>query len=225
MRKLLIVGADARAGKTLVGCALGFALHARAMKVGVMKPVELGCAEGSGPLEPADAIGLACTAACDLPLDLIAPYRYRSRALSIPAAADEDRSPAPDLARIADSFAQIVSQSDVVLVEAPGGLAEPLNSNADVSDLATRCGLEIVLVVPNRRGCVNATLLTLAYAASRGLEVAGYIVNDAEPADGRDSAATAAMLERVAAARCLGAIRHREPMGLAIVEALFATPH
>ncbi|MGH7865350.1 MAG: ATP-dependent dethiobiotin synthetase BioD, partial [Candidatus Binataceae bacterium] len=122
MRKLLIVGADARAGKTLVGCALGFALHARAMKVGVMKPVEMGCAERGGELEPADAIGLARTAACNLPLELIAPYRYRSRALSIPAAADEDGTPAPDLARIADSFAEIEAQSDLVLVEAPAGL-------------------------------------------------------------------------------------------------------
>ncbi len=220
VRTLLIVGADARGGKTLVGCALGFALHARGMKVGVMMPVELGCAERGGVLEPADALGLARTSACDLPLGLIAPYRYRSRALSIPAAADDDASPAPDFTRIVEAFARIKAQSDAVIVEAPGGLADPLNSTCDVSDLAMRCGLELIVVVANRPGCVNATLLTLAYAASRRLEVAGYIVNDAEPAGERDAVATAAMLTRVTSARCLGAIRYREPMGLAIVDTL-----
>jgi dethiobiotin synthetase len=91
-----------------------------------------------------------------------------------------------------------------------------------VSEVAARCGLEVVVVVANRPGCINATLLTLAYAAGRHLRVAGYIVNDAEPSDERDAAATAALLSRLSTARGLGSIRHREPMSLAIVEALLA---
>ena len=72
-RGLLITGTGVAVGKTLIGCALAFAAHARGMRVGVMKPIETGCREIAGILEPADARGLAYAAACDLPMELICP--------------------------------------------------------------------------------------------------------------------------------------------------------
>ena len=39
-RGFLITGTGARVGKTTVGCALGFAMRARGIRVGVMKPVD-----------------------------------------------------------------------------------------------------------------------------------------------------------------------------------------
>jgi dethiobiotin synthetase len=39
-RRFVIAGTGARVGKTTVGCALGFAMRARGMRVGVMKPVD-----------------------------------------------------------------------------------------------------------------------------------------------------------------------------------------
>jgi dethiobiotin synthetase len=74
-RGLLITGTDAGVGKTLIGCALAFAAHARGMRVGVMKPIETGCREVAGILGSADVRGLAYAAACDLPIELICPYR------------------------------------------------------------------------------------------------------------------------------------------------------
>jgi len=44
----LISGTAPRAGKTMVGCALAFASKVRAMRVGVMKPVQTGCVERDG---------------------------------------------------------------------------------------------------------------------------------------------------------------------------------
>src|SRR5712692_3033907 len=96
-RRFLVIGTDARVGKTTIGCALGFAFKARGMRVGVMKPVEIGCAERDGELYPADAHSLALAAACAFPLDSICPFRYRLH-LS-PAAAAEIESIHPiDLA-------------------------------------------------------------------------------------------------------------------------------
>src|ERR1700687_5979092 len=95
-RGLFIAGTEVGVGKTLIGCALAFAAHARGMRVGVMKPIETGCREVAGFLEPADARGLAYLAACDLPIELICPYRYRS-SLAPAAAADHERVAPPDL--------------------------------------------------------------------------------------------------------------------------------
>ena len=44
--RLLITGTDTGVGKTMVGCALAFALKVRGLRVGVMKPAETGCAAG-----------------------------------------------------------------------------------------------------------------------------------------------------------------------------------
>ena len=77
-RGLFIAGTEPGSGKTLIGCALAFAAHSRGMRVGVMKPIETGCREVDGVLEPADARGLSYAAASDLPMELICPYRYRS---------------------------------------------------------------------------------------------------------------------------------------------------
>src|SRR5271168_1155654 len=99
-RGIFITGTDEAVGKTLIGCALAFAAHARGLRVGVMKPIDTGRREISGILESDDARGLGYAAACDLPIDLICPYRYRSP-LPPPAAAEADNVAPPDLLEVA----------------------------------------------------------------------------------------------------------------------------
>jgi dethiobiotin synthetase len=91
-KRFLITGTGAGVGKTTVGCALGFALRARGMRVGIMKPAD--------SLESKDAEALAIAVGSDLPMDLICPYRYSSA----PAPAD-----APDLAHISRCFDKIAA--------------------------------------------------------------------------------------------------------------------
>src|ERR1700692_3516152 len=110
-RSFLITGTGPRVGKTTIGCALGFAMRARGLRVGVMKPVDT--------LESKDAQALALAVGSTMPMDLICPYRYSSP----PASAD-----APDLEHIEKCFNEIAAQSDVILVES--------SSTLDFADLA-----------------------------------------------------------------------------------------
>ena len=71
-----ITGTDTGVGKTFVTAALARALSARGARVGVMKPVESGCAVVSGRLRPKDAIAIQKAANSDAPLDIINPYRF-----------------------------------------------------------------------------------------------------------------------------------------------------
>ncbi len=191
-KRFLITGTAAGVGKTTVGCALGFALRARGMRVGVMKPAD--------SLESKDAEALAIAVGSDLPMDLICPYRYGSA----PAPAD-----ASDLAHIARCFDEIAAQNDVVLVESA--------STIDFADLATMLGLEVIVVVGNRPGCVDAAVRTLERCESRELKVAGYILSDCDPSA---TDANEASLNRIVGAPYLGRVRHREPLARAIVEKL-----
>jgi dethiobiotin synthetase len=213
---ILITGTDTGVGKTMVGCALAFAMKVRGLRVGIMKPAETGCREDAGQLVPADAVALRASASAIHPLELICPYRYRTP-LAPAAAAQAESSPLPDPAQIISLFHRIAADSDVVLVEGAGGIAVPLTWEFNYADLAAALGLKLILVVANRLGCLNASVLALDYAARRSLQVAGYILNDAEP-DGSAAARTnAESLKRLTRVPALGPVRHKEPLPLEVV--------
>jgi dethiobiotin synthetase len=208
-RRFLITGTDKGVGKTTVGCALAFAMRARGMRVGVMKPVETGCVEVDGKLDSPDARVLALAASSLMPLELICPYRYRAL----------DRVPPTDLDEIARCFHKIAADSDAVLVETAGTIATPINGNSDFADLASMLALEVLIVVGNRPGCVSATTLALKRCTMRALSVAGYILCDCDPVVSSATDNEPALI-RLASAQYLGRMRHREPLAKPIVEAL-----
>jgi dethiobiotin synthetase len=185
-RRFLITGTGPRVGKTTVGCALGFAMRARGMSVGVMKPVDTPHSQ--------DAEALALAVGSILPIDVVCPYRFSSAI----ARGQIDR------AHLARCFRQIATQSDVVLIEAA--------STIDFTDLAAMLDAEIILVVGNRPGCVDAMTQALQHCERRGLTVASCILCDCEPAPHVET------LEPPAGVAYLGRMRHREPLAKAIVE-------
>ncbi len=216
---IFITGTDVAVGKTLIGCALAFAAHARGMRVGVMKPVQTGCGEVGGLLEPADARGLAYAAASDLPMDLICPYRYRSR-LAPPAAAEADGVAPPDLDEIAEGYRKVAARSDFVIVEGTGGIATPIRWGKDSTDLARRLNLDIVIVAGNRSGCLNASMLTIHRARSRGLGIVGVILNDVDAASSPAAETNLESLRKMTEVRVLGRVRFKQPVTREIIDGL-----
>ncbi len=218
-RRFLITGTDAKVGKTTIGCALGFAFRASGMRVGVMKPVETECVERDGALYPADAHALALAASCAIPLETICPYRYRSR-IAPAAAAEFDQLPPPDLANISRCFREIANQSENMLVEGVGGIAEPLTWDSDFADLAAMLDLEVIVVGGNRPGCLNASALALNYMSAKSIKVAGFILCDIDQAESREADTNERSLQRLCRTLYLGRMRHREPLAKTIVEKL-----
>ena len=64
----------------------------------------------------------------------------------------------------------------------------PIGETDYVADLAADFGFPLVVVVPNRIGAINSTLLTLIGAASRQkpLPIAGIVLNDILPPEAGD---------------------------------------
>jgi dethiobiotin synthetase len=187
-RRFLITGTGSRVGKTTLGCAVGFAMRARGMRVGVMKPHDT--------LESQDAQALALAVGSILPMELICPFRHSS---TPPDAADMNH--------ILRCFNEIAAQNDVVIVEG--------SDTVDFADLAATLNLEVIVIVGNRLGCIDATADILRRCESRGVRAAGCILCDCDPKPYIET------LDTPAGVAYLGRMRHREPLAKSIVEKLF----
>jgi dethiobiotin synthetase len=69
-----------------------------------------------------------------------------------------------------------------VLVEGVGGFRVPLGKSYDTADLARDLALPVILVVGMRLGCINHALLTAEAIQARGLQLAGWVANQVDPA-------------------------------------------
>ncbi len=191
------------------------------MRVGVMKPAETGCVTRDGEMIALDAVALQTAAVSNDAIEAICPYRYATPVAPAAAAVVEDREP-PDLRRIAAIYERLAADRDVMLVEGAGGIAVPLTWSENYTDLARLLNLELILVVGNRLGCINGTVLSLEYAAQRDVGVRGYILNDLEAESSPAAQSNAASLESLLPGRCLGAMRYGHPLSVEVGERLLS---
>ena len=68
----------------------------------------------------------------------------------------------------------------MVIVEGVGGWKVPILKNYMVADFAKELGLPTILVVGNRLGALNQTLLSVESMRTTGVEPAGLIFNHLE---------------------------------------------
>lgn len=167
-----VTGTDTAVGKTLISCALLHGFAAQGRRVVGMKPVAAGCDDGE-PHE--DVTQLRAASNVQASKGQVNPYCF-AQAVA-PHLAAEFVGVSINLARILESYAELVAQADVVIVEGAGGFVVPLNAGQDGADLARQLGLPVILVVGMRLGCLNHALLTVEAIASRGLTLAGWVAN------------------------------------------------
>lgn len=170
-----ITGTDTGVGKTFVTAGIAAVLKEKGINVGVMKPVETGCPENSGKLEPQDALYLKNAAGVNDELDLINPYRFK--ASLAPSIASRLEGKNIDLNRIKECYDALAAKQSMMLVEGAGGLLAPLNENETIADLVKALRLPLIVIAESRLGAINHTLLTVKYAQSIGIEVKGIILN------------------------------------------------
>jgi dethiobiotin synthetase len=201
---LFVTGTDTGVGKTVVSTVIAAALAARGCRVGVVKPVETGCRSAGGTLVPVDALALAAAAGDPAPLEIVCPYRLPDPLA--PALAAERAGVAIDVDALAEHVRRRAAGVDVLLVEGAGGLLVPLTRRESFADLARRLDARLLVVVGSRLGAINHALLTLEVLTTRGLTLAGYVVNRLGPRDDLVVATNEDLLRSLTPARCLGTL-------------------
>ncbi len=173
--RLFITGTGTGVGKTTVAAALVRASIARDLPTVAFKPVESGCEEVDGILQPADAELLWRAQGGHGPVPTwLCRYRYRRPAS--PEAAARGEEEVVNLERLAEDVAT-QDGDGLVLIEGAGGLLVPLTHDASCCDLAIRLQARVLVVGSAGLGTINHTLLTVEVARARGLDVAGVVLN------------------------------------------------
>lgn len=174
-----VTGTDTEIGKTLVSSAILHILVEAGHRACGMKPIAAGAELRDGELHNEDADMLAGAGNVHLPQNITTPFMLREPCAPHIAASLEGVSidPVPIIA----AYAEILAASDAVVVEGVGGFRVPFSDTFDSADLAAQLNLPVILVVGMRLGCISHALLTVEAIVARGLVLAGWVANTADP--------------------------------------------
>ena len=169
-----ITGTDTDSGKTYVTALLTRSLRCAGFDTVAMKPVSCG--------EPEDTRALLAAADQELSPGEVTPVSYKAPLAPIEAACLEGRSFDPEV--ILTVFRRLKNSRRSLLVEGVGGWLVPLAPGYTTADLAKAMDLPVLLVVRNRLGSLNHTLLTLESIRNHGLTCGGIVLNNHPAAEG-----------------------------------------
>ncbi len=142
-----------------------------------------------------DAAGLLVACSEGLTIDQINPVWLKTPAAPLTASRIEQVQINVDL--ILETFADLQGRVDFVVVEGVGGWLVPIREDFFISDLAAAMGLPVLVVAPNRLGCINHTLLTVRSITAEGSRCAGVMLNDLSGSADVASTTNAEILRRV----------------------------
>ncbi|MBT8038031.1 MAG: dethiobiotin synthase [Verrucomicrobiae bacterium] len=177
MKGLFITGTDTGAGKTYVTSMIIKALRAEGVDAVGYKPICCGGRE--------DAYALQNASGGSVELDRVNPCYLRTPAAPYVAGMFENRD--LEVETILQGCRELGEEYGAVIAEGVGGWLVPILKDYMVADLARDLGLPTILVVGNRLGALNQTMLTVQSMRAIGVEPAGLIFNHL--ADELDTAA------------------------------------
>jgi dethiobiotin synthetase len=170
-----ITGTDTGVGKTIITAAMLNALGQLKLKAVGMKPVAAGTLLRDGVQWNEDVAMLAEQSTLTLDPKLTTSYLLNEPCAPHVAAQLQDVTISPTV--LTTAYQQVAAQAEAVVVEGVGGFRVPLTDDVDTADFAAALGLDVILVVGLRLGCLNHALLTAEAISARGLRLAGWIAN------------------------------------------------
>lgn len=187
MSAFFVTGTDTDAGKTLITSGLLALARRHGLTTLGLKPVASGCESTAEGLRNADALALQTQTRPALPYTTLNPFAFA------PAIAPHLAARRAGVTLALDDLADharplLAEQRDLTLVEGAGGWRVPLNESEDLSGMAVRLGLPVIMVVGLRLGGISHARLTAEAIAADGLHLAGWVGCQVDPAFAADEA-------------------------------------
>ncbi|AGL03394.1 dethiobiotin synthase [Desulfoscipio gibsoniae] len=207
MHGFFITGTDTGVGKTAITAGLAANLRQRGLNVGVMKPLQTGSQKAEQGWISIDALYSMQVAGITDPMELVSPYCLEPP--MAPRLAAEISGINIELEKISRAYRELCNRHEFMLVEGAGGIMVPITGRFLMADLAKLLDLPVLIVARPGLGTVNHTLLTVEYAKSSGLRVAGIIINDFKQSEaGTVEKTNPDLIEELAQVPIVGIIPH-----------------
>ena len=145
------------------------------------------------------------------PISLINPYYFDIP--TSPYDACKQLNLEIDISKVIDSYKQLSSKHEIVIVEGIGGLMTPLSKEYFVSDLISDLGLDSIIVSGTKIGSVNHIMLTYEHAQQKHLPLNGFIINQ-NVMDGYELSNLRHQLHDLTGEQIHGAIPYHEPFNI-----------
>ncbi|MBU3666101.1 MAG: dethiobiotin synthase [Chthoniobacterales bacterium] len=184
-----ITGTDTDCGKTFVTALLVRAAREAGIDAVGAKPF---CC---GPRDDAEI--LAAASGNTEPLDALNPVWFQTPAA--PMACELLGEKPSDYGSVVPAMRELAARHGQIFCEGAGGWLVPLRKGFTMADFAVELGWPVIVVVRNKLGALNHALLTVENVRSKGLPLAGFILNNA---DGLSDAA--ARTNRIILEECVG---------------------
>jgi dethiobiotin synthetase len=171
---IYIIGTDTEVGKTVISAGFLYLLHKNKLNAAYFKPVASGQSIVNGKAASSDAAFVKDVSELAEDETNITPFAYKN-AVAPHLAARMENKPV-DTGTIQDRLRHLKSRYDLIIGEAAGGLAVPLNDEGFMQyDLIRDLGFSCLLVARTGLGTINHTLLTLEFARIHGLTIKGIV--------------------------------------------------
>ena len=183
MISLFVTGTDTDVGKTCITASIVSYLSKMNVDVGVMKPFASGYKATSNSVSD-DVKILMKYSGVDDSIDLVNPYFFEIP--TSPYDACKQLNLEIEISRVIDSYKQLASIHDVMVVEGIGGIMTPISKNYFVSDLISDLQMNTIVVTGSKVGAVNHLMLTYQHVKEKNLCLNGFIINQ-NVSDGYES--------------------------------------
>ena len=174
MNSFFVTGTDTDVGKTCVSAALAKHFRDNDVDVGVMKPFASGY-KATPDSVSADVEILMKYSGVNDSIDLVNPYYFEIP--TSPYDASKQLNLEIDISKVIESYNQLSSIHDIVIVEGIGGIMTPISRNYFVSDLISDLQLSSFIVTGSKIGAVNHFMLTYEHARQKNLNLKGFFIN------------------------------------------------
>lgn len=172
MKGFFVTGTDTDVGKTIISSGIAAVLKEKKIDVGVFKPLLSGVSRE----DPAsDTSLLKQLSQTSLSYEEITPFAFKEPLA--PYVAGKLEGKIVRIEEVLTHWEKIRGKHEFFVVEGAGGISVPLGEQFLVSDLMQAIQLPIVIVARPNLGTFNQIFLTVHYAKSLGLTVAGIVIN------------------------------------------------
>lgn len=183
-KAIFITGTDTAVGKSVVTGCLARYFQEKGYNAITQKWVQSGCRKGfSADIKTHLKIMRKDENTLKEYRNLPSPYIFKAAYSAHLASRFENKI--IDARKIIKSFKLLSSKFDTVIVEGIGGALVPFSRKGLLIDIAGQLRLPVLVIVRNRLGAINHTLLTVEALRHRKMKILGLVFNNIDKEDKR----------------------------------------